>query len=324
MANDVNEGTFNDVRPMATKGRTTYDQTAKSGQILAKKSNPTATLGSAGNAVALGVTSDDVVVLVWNDNRNVKITWNGNPHPSQEDIPKGLTTPSENASAGWVAAQDLITGAGEFCKLVIDADNGIHVIAYDTSRGDLKYAYVPYDSDNNQPDYSARKVCTVDSYLETGSQLTLDVVGETRTVNGEEKTVYIPHIGYWASYPEKPRYAYLKDYEAFKNSSNENNRSGAITDTYTGIWECGLVPSASSVKEGRINVGLWKKTDGSRRDSFYTGTTGADATGTNNAIFSTADETKGKCYGNGTDNAVLAYVVIQNSSTHNIETAQMR
>ena len=59
------------------------------------------------------------------------------------------------------------------------------------------------------------------------------------------------------SYPEKPRYAYLKDYEAFINSTNEKNRSGAITDTYTGIWECGLVPSGSSVKEGRINTFYW-------------------------------------------------------------------
>ena len=66
----------------------------------------------------------------------------------------------------------------------------------------------------------------------------------------------------------------------------------------------------SSIKENRkINVDLWK--DNGMRSSSVTGDTYADTD-------------KGVCYGNGSDNAVLAYVVCPESGTHNVETAQMR
>jgi len=162
------------------------------------------------------------------------------------------------------------------------------------------------------------KVCTVDSYLDVGTQLSLDVAAETKTVNGQSKTCYIPHIGYWASYPEKPRYAYLYDVEVFEKSSTEAERSGAISgnDKYTGIWECGIVPAAagSDVKEGKVNIALWKKD--------VDGVNGKRVASTSGTSYANNDE--GKCYGNGTDNAVLAYVVMPSSSTYHIETAQMR
>ena len=114
-----------------------------------------------------------------------------------------------------------------------------------------------------------------------------------------------------------PRYAYLAN-------PSESSRSGATNDKYTGVWECGVVPAAnkSSVKEGKINVGVWKNsTSGEKIDSHYTGTLPDDVT---LATASYAENDNGKCYGNGTDNAVLAYVVMPSSSTYHIETAQKR
>ena len=323
------DGTFIDVRGIAPndKGRTDYNQTANSGQIVASNSNPSGTLGNAGNSVALGVTSNNTVVIVWYDSENeeLKISWNTTPTQTSDTVDGQEISRLGASKAGWADAQTLIPNAGEYCQLAVAADNSVHVVAYDSSSGDLKYAYVPYNDTDNIPNYSGRKTCAVDSYLDTGTQLSLDVVGETRKVNGTDKTVYIPHIGYWTAYPEKAHYAYLNDYDTFINAAGEANRSGADSnDKYTGIWECGVVPSVSSIKEGKINVGLWKKTDGSRRNSNYTGTAGANADGTNMAVISTANGTNGKCYGNGTDNAVLAYVVMPSSSTYHIETAQMR
>ena len=156
----------------------------------------------------------------------------------------------------------------------------------------------------------------VDTYDNVGSKLSLDVAKE-----GDN---YIPHIGYWASYPEKPRYAYLAEPAKFTSGLSD----GASSDAYTGIWECGVIPAAvgSNVKEDKINVALWKANvgtiKGKRVKSNYDD-------GTTKFVQSTTDDSEafndnGKCYGNGTDNAVLAYVVMPSSSTYHIETAQMR
>ena len=138
-------------------------------------------------------------------------------------------------------------------------------------------------------------------------------------------TYYIPHIGYWAAFPEKAHYAYIADPASFFDSTTLN---GTSSEKYTGIWECGIVPSPETVREGKINVGVWKDASGVRRNSKYrTTTTSGETTTTTEEIKggdSTADTVKGKCYGNGTDNAVLAYVIEENSSTYYIETAQMR
>ena len=232
------------------------------------------------------------------------------------------TTRIGASKEGWSPAQPIISGAGENCQLVVDANNGIHVVAYDSTGCDLKYAYLPsYDGSVTS--------CTVDSYLDTGSHLSLDVAAEVI----DDETYYIPHIGYWAAYPEKAHYAYIaKPSEFF--AQNSQNLDGTADDKYTGIWECGVVPSRETVREGKINVGLWKKdinitsTNPETQEVTVTGTIKGQRVASNYTGFSIgpseANTTWGKCYGNGTDNAVLAYVIAENSSTYYIETAQMR
>ena len=198
---------------------------------------------------------------------------------------------------------------------------------------DLKYVYIPsYDGDP--------VVTTVDSYLDVGEQLTIDVAQITK--GGEN--YQIPYIGYWGAYPELPRYAYLADPETFytnteNSATNVNKRSGAVSDTYTGVWECSIVPSRSNVKDSRkMNVGVWKYngTDSDNGKLAYstTGTDRGKSTGTNSYKASYAKPAAGNnsdgsndggvCYGNGTDNGVMAYVVAPSSQQYCAETAQKR
>ena len=105
--------------------------------------------------------------------------------------------------------------------------------------------------------------------------------------------------------------------------------NGVSADKYTGIWECTIVPTPSKMhsdSKRRINVGVWKTTAGVLRNSYYKASGGQDTVGENYATESRNGDT-GKCYGNGTSNAVLAYGVMKSktdNSTSYIETAQKR
>ena len=168
------------------------------------------------------------------------------------------------------------------------------------------------------------KVCTVDSYLSVGKELTIDVAAE---VIGDD-TYYIPHIGYYANTPTKPRYAYIAEPSKFFDN---NEIDGTVSDKYTGIWECTIVPTKNKVtidSKRRINVGVWKTSTGIRRDSKYIQTTTTDGstttTETNKGKDSFANTANGKCYGNGSDNAVLGYGVQFSTTADYVETAQKR
>ena len=90
-------------------------------------------------------------------------------------------------------------------------DNNIHVAAFDSANGDLKYVFIDdfkytvTTSESGDRTIAFDKVvCTVDSYQTVGKELTIDVAEDA---NGYQ----IPHIGYWGNTPKRPRYAYLAD-----------------------------------------------------------------------------------------------------------------
>ena len=155
--------------------------------------------------------------------------------------------------------------------------------------------------------------------MDVGQHLTIDVAKK----NGQQ----IPYIGYWAAYPELPRYAYLADPTSFYAGTSVDGTTEK--DSYTGIWECTVVPSTSTVKEGRANVALWKN-NGNLAYSTYTVNNGAVTgfsgaqSGVNCYAYSTTGNDSGICYGNGSNNGVMAYVRSINGSTSYIETAQCR
>ena len=246
-------------------------------------------LGNAGEYVSIGVIpagstngqpDSDTVVMVWYDSINNKLKYTYNTKPTAKTTGKNKTN--------WNDAIPLLSDAGEYCQLAVDAAGGIHIAAYDGSNADLKYVYIDkYDNAENA------KSCTVDSYGILGQNITIDVA-----YNG---TFYEPHIGYYALSSTKPKYARLTSAEI---------SDGVKEDAYTGVWECSIVPTSSRAFQDRINVGVWKDSSGKIKESTK---------GT-----SSADQYWGKCYGNGTSNTVLGYAIKKSSSEGYIETAQMR
>ena len=278
-------------------------------QVLADDSGE-GLLGTAGEYVSIGIASNHVV-MVWYDGTNLEYAYSTN-----ENFNPGTGVNKE----GWTSVGTLISGAGKYCKLVVDSDNHVHIACYDSANGDLKYVYLS--------DYKAtsKKICTVDSYQSVGKELTIDVakVGDYQ----------IPYIGYWGTTPKKPRHAYLNKAAEFYASAN--GLDGVTDDQYTGVWECSIVPTVKvsgdipdangnacvteDSKTKRINVAVWKS-NGALAYSTANGT----ETGTNNYKSSYAAAGSGVCYGNGSNNAVLAYgVKVDDGTTDVVETAQKR
>ena len=246
-------------------------------------------LGYSGEYVSIGIASNRVV-MVWYDSKNNNLMY----AYSSENFNPGTGV----NSTGWTKVGTILSGAGKYCQLAVDSDNHIHIACYDSANGDLKYVYLE--------DYTGatKKACTVDSYLSVGKELTIDVA--------KSGGYQIPYIGYYGSTPKKPRYAYLAEPETFKNATTEEARSGVQKDMYTGVWECSVVPSNSTITVDatrRINVGVWK--NGGSLTTSSTGTSSSSAG-------------SGTVYGNGTSNAVLGYGVRHSSSQDYGETAQKR
>ncbi len=266
---------------------------------------------TAGEYVSLGVipkdstgglSTDDVVIAVWyGDDLALHYAYNTTPS----------TIRGNGSTEGWTSST-LFTGdlaqAGEYCQIAVDGNGGIHIAALDSSNSDVIYAYIEkYDEPNNV------KTCIVDSNGIVGDNLMIDVALE----NGKA----IPRISYYNSSSKKPKMAYLVD-------TTEENPDGAKDDLFTGKWEVTVIPTSTTSKidlsdsGNKINVGLWKNTDGTikTKDNINAGTKIQSTDHVNN-YYSTSYGIK---YGNGTPNPIVAYIIKPSSTTNRIETAQMK
>ena len=298
-------------------------------QVVAT-SNGKDTSGNAyqksGEYVSIGVTSGNTVAMVWYNGKDLLYSYNSTPSTTRTGVTR----------EGWTPPVTLLSNAGKYCQLVVDSDDNIHVAAWDSAKGDLKYVYIPHA---NLENLSASNVisCTVDSYGTVGRELTIDVA---KVGNNQ-----IPYIGYFANTPKKPRYAYIANPPATYSSASL--AGAAAGDLYTGVWECTIAPTLKvngtgpsadknvvtlDEKTRRINVGVWKyngtAADNGKLAYSTTGTNRGTASGTirytssTNTTASTTDG--GKCYGNGSKNGVLAYGVRYTSQQDCVETAQKR
>ena len=300
-----------------------YSQQITRNLIIAKTSDSTNTLGTAGLYVSVGVTQktdNPVVVVVWHDGSNLQYAFRNYTYNSNE-----LNTVSGNAQKNigtttteWTVKK--LTSGGEYCQLVVASDDSIHIAAYDSDSTNLKYIYIP--TYNGTP-----VVATVDSYGDVGTYLTIDVA---KVGNNQ-----IPYIGYTAAEPEMPRYAYLANPPATYSSASLEGASGEFC---TGVWETTVVPTngvdentvtgSSMLTNREISVGLWKNAGALAYST--TGEKKGTASGTISYTSSyanattDADATAGICYGNGSKNGVLSYVVKKTAQTWNAETAQKR
>lgn len=265
----------------------------------------------AGEYVSLGVVpgttaANDVVVITWYDTnvRTLYYSYNETPLTNRSG-----TYNKADGTTGWstpvpVFARKDYDNAGEYCKIAVDKNGGIHIAAYDPVNLDLVYAYA---SSYN----STFTTCVVDSNGVVGSNLTLDV--------GLENGNPVPFIGYYATSCIKPKYA------RFVGSSLSGTIDGSKNDEVTGKWEISVVPTdrvveMQSNQHNDINIGVWKNNNGEL--------TAADVTGKvssiNNSPNGYNSTSNGQIYGNGTKNPVLGYAVKYGSSGDTIETAQMK
>ena len=288
-------------------------------QVVADGSKTAGTLGYAGEYVSIGIAGGHVV-MCWYDSKNGNLEYaylngeNVNTPATGFTAKEGDGDESNKTKTKWIHVGTLLLGAGKYCQLATASDGSVHIACFDSANGDLKYVYLSNYAG------ASRKTCTVDSYQSVGRELTIDVAGVTVGTGDDAVTYQVPHIGYYGTTPKKPRYATLSEPAAFYSGASDTAATnGAVDDLYTGIWDCSIVPCKSKITQDpntrRINVGVWKTSAGVLKDS---------KTSEGKAGTSSAAAGSGICWGNGTDNAVLGYGVINSSTQDFVETAQKR
>ena len=297
--------------PMGTLADIETDQTGDSGKLATTCqliADSTYTNGKSGSFVSIATVpgnalNNDVVVAVWySSDRHLWYSYNTSPLADRRNTKRDDSATDD----GWSTPIQVFTGymanSGQYCKIAVDADGGIHIAAYDPLNLDVDYAYASsYSADSFTP-------MVVDSNGVNGKYLTLDVAK-----NASTDTMGIPYIGYYSDSCLKPKMAYLL------NASDLG--AGSENDAYTGKWEISVVPTPSKIEHqsdqhNDINIGVWKNKDGILSDS--TPGTSSTTVSTDNKGIDTGSN--GTCYGNGTANPVLGYVITDDT----IETAQKR
>ena len=234
-------------------------------------------------------TSHDVVTAVWYNFKERSLMYahtTGNPRTD---------------NVAWSTPVKISAG-GEYVRSVADPSGGIHVAFYDS--GNLKYAYLPkYDSTN-------WSVVIVDSFSLTGTHVSIDLA--RAKANGK----WIPYISYYMQGGASAKLAYLVD-EAAPNEEEKQAgkgdgsiKAGALpNEKFTGSWEVSIVPTEHSIREYRINVGVYKdKTTGVMQAIPQKADSGSDAAGWVTG-------------GNGTTNPLVGYAVREDGA---FETAQKK
>ena len=293
---------------------TDYDTTAapnvyRNGTVSIVAGDGVANYG-AGEYVSLAAipgsdVNKDKVVITWYDTNARTLYYSCNTTPLTN---RNGTFNKADGTTGWSTPVAVFSTtdyyyAGEYCKIAVDKNGGIHIAAYDPVNLDLVYAYASSYS-------SSFTTCVVDSNGVVGSNLTLDVA-----LDNNENAV--PFIGYYATSCIKPKYA------RFVGANLTGNIDGSQDDEVTGKWEISVVPTSSIIEmqsnqHNDINIGVWKNNRGIIKESQQ------GESGTHNISSSYDSTSNGQIYGNGTKNPVLGYAIKYGSSSDTIETAQMK
>jgi hypothetical protein len=259
----------------------------------------TTTAVQPGNYLDLGVVGNgtsDVAVIAWYSQNDQKLYFSYNTSPQL------LTT----SGAQWqtnVRVVDTTQNTGQYVKLRVDSDGGIHIVYYSASGGDLKYAYLP--SYHVLVDGGSAAIATVDSFLSVGTNCTIDVA----KVGGNQ----VPYIGYSDnSIPTSARVAYRTDF----TSNVTGQFDGADANSfYTGKWEISSVPDSELPIDAQVSVGVYRDSTGALAaiptyaNQTYGGGTPGKIVDAGNGW--SCSETS-NIYGNGTLNPAIGYAVKSN------------
>ena len=197
-----------------------------------------------GMYTAVNATSTGVAVVAWYDANKKQLVYSYNENP-QTPVYGGV----------WQTNAKLVDAnyAGWYVDMTVDSRNGIHIAYYNTGKADLKYAYLPkYDCTQDEI-----KVITVDSYLSTGTQISI----QTREETVGSKTYIVPYISYYhASFAQSPssiRVAYMPMViDKSVNAMNTVIYNGANNDKFTGKWEVIAVPTPNIPNDALVCIGV--------------------------------------------------------------------
>ncbi|MBO5825120.1 MAG: Ig-like domain repeat protein, partial [Treponema sp.] len=247
--------------------------------------------------VVKGTSADkDVVVAVWYDGKDCYYAYNTAPHSGKD-----------NGKAGGWTTKKILSGGGEYCTIKVDSNKGIHIAA--NVDGALKYAYLSsYDASYTE----ATQAIKIDSCAITGEQITIDVGKKTI----DNITYEIPYISYYMSASKKPCIAYITKNAISNGTMNYEAAGTDENDCFTGNWEVSVIPAQSQLSGGhsdKINVGLWKDTNGTIINSYCKTANGTVQNNTNEN--NTSATSSGNCYGNGTANPIFGYAIKSTSGT---------
>jgi hypothetical protein len=254
-------------------------------------------------AVVKNDAGKDVVCVVWFDSVSncCKFSYITDPINNWE-ILKGNAT-----ALNWSTPKTIFAEGGEYCHIVADKNNHLHIAAY----ADVMYSYLAAYSSLDAAGAVA-STCVVDASGTVGEHLTLDVAVAGTGANAHS----IPYIGYFTSAIKMPKYAYLVD----KTTGFSQTAAGVdLDERFTGNWEVTVVPSPSRMttnREDKVNIGVWKDSGVLKNSTTGTSRRGGSLNGYNSTNWS-------RTYGNGTSNAVLGYQ-ISTSTGSCLETAQKR
>lgn len=211
---------------------TKTDSSYKNYHIIA--SDNTTFKGGAYTAVGIvpaakAGTINNVGVVAWYDAsvRKVCYSWNDN-----------LDSPV--VGGAWQTNAKYLDGkyTGWYVDLAVDDEGGIHIAYYNSAKGDLKYVYL------SKYNATPTEAVTVDSYLSVGTNITVN----TRLENGN----YVPYIYYYnASANQTPNSIKV----AWRNDMS-TLRDGAISDKFTGAWECMTIPAENIPVDASVCGGV--------------------------------------------------------------------
>ena len=286
--------------------------TFKTGNNANQTTTVTAIEGRApGQYVDVAVVKNDnqdVVCVVWYDQNDncCKFSYITDPIGNWNNL-KGNAT-----ARNWSTPKTIFAEGGEYCHIVADKNNHLHIAAY-AGNGDVMYSYLDsYSSLDAQG--SVAPTCVVDASGTVGEHLTLDVAVNSSTGHS------IPYIGYFTASTKKPKFAYLVD----KATGFDQTAAGVDDDErFTGAWEVTVVPSPNRMttnREDKVNVGVWKNA-GVLKDSKVNNAVQNSSNYNNLNGYDSANYSK--TFGNGTSNAVLGYQITTATGSC-LETAQIR
>ena len=281
--------------------------------VCAGKYVSIAAIENGGDQIGETEIKDDAIVAVWWDGTNNQLLYSYNKTPSS--ITAGQYTQAETGWENPVAIFGEKNGIGEYCKIAIDKNNGVHIAAYDGLEGDLWYAYIPQF---DEPESNGK--CIIDSYGIIGTELNIDVVQD-------DNDNPVPYISYYAGSCAHPKMAYWAGSSSLNTSViNSNTGYGAINEMFTNAWEITLIPTSSKVSVDHINIGTWKDSDSKLTYSTTDGNApGSENIGVNSfkAGANSDADSYGMVYGNGSMNPILGYAITKGAGGF-IETAQMK